>query len=178
MIQFLIAAPNSGAGKTMVVCALLRALQRRGFSPCAFKCGPDYIDPMFHRSAVGADSLNLDLFLSDENTVREIYAQGCAGHNASICEGVMGLYDGVGGITTQASAWHVADTLDLPVLLVVRPNGASLTLAAQINSLKNHRAQSHITGILLNRCSPVLCKNLSGSSNHHCSARLVNLHTI
>ncbi|MBR6408259.1 MAG: cobyrinate a,c-diamide synthase [Clostridia bacterium] len=162
MIQFLIAAPNSGAGKTMVVCALLRALQRRGFSPCAFKCGPDYIDPMFHRSAVGADSLNLDLFLSDENTVREIYAQGCAGHNASICEGVMGLYDGVGGITTQASAWHVADTLDLPVLLVVRPNGASLTLAAQINSLKNHRAQSHITGILLNRCSPVLCKNLSG----------------
>lgn len=53
MIQFLIAAPRSGSGKTTVTCAVLTALQRRGTDPCAFKCGPDYIDPMFHRSALG-----------------------------------------------------------------------------------------------------------------------------
>ena len=69
MMQFLIAAPRSGSGKTTVTCALLTALQRRGTDPCAFKCGPDYIDPMFHRSALGVESHNLDLYLSAPDTV-------------------------------------------------------------------------------------------------------------
>ena len=47
--RLLVAAPASGSGKTTVTCGLLRAAQRRGLKPCAFKCGPDYIDPMFHR---------------------------------------------------------------------------------------------------------------------------------
>ena len=61
MMQFLIAAPRSGSGKTTVTCAVLTALQRRGTDPCAFKCGPDYIDPMFQRSALWVESHNLDL---------------------------------------------------------------------------------------------------------------------
>lgn len=66
MIEFLLAAPQSGSGKTVMACALLGALRRRGFSPCAFKCGPDYIDPMFHRSVLGVACHNLDLFLTPE----------------------------------------------------------------------------------------------------------------
>ena len=62
MIQFLLAAPNSGSGKTTLACALLAALKNRGYAPCAFKCGPDYIDPMFHRAVLGVESHNLDLF--------------------------------------------------------------------------------------------------------------------
>lgn len=62
MIQFLLAAPRSGSGKTTMTCALLMALKRRGCAPCAFKSGPDYIDPMFHRAVLGVESHNLDLF--------------------------------------------------------------------------------------------------------------------
>ena len=61
MMQFLIAAPSSGSGKTTVACAVLAALKKRGADPCAFKSGPDYIDPMFHRSALQVDSHNLDV---------------------------------------------------------------------------------------------------------------------
>ncbi len=153
MIQFLLAAPRSGSGKTTMTCALLMALKRRGCAPCAFKSGPDYIDPMFHRAVLGVESRNLDLFFSAPETVRTLYAKGAAGHGAAVCEGAMGFYDGLGGVSDRASAWHLADTLGLPVLLVVEPKGQSLTLAAELNGLKNFRTPSHIAGILLNNCT-------------------------
>ena len=153
MIQFLLAAPRSGSGKTTMTCALLMALKRRGHAPCAFKSGPDYIDPMFHRAVLGVESRNLDLFFSAPETVRTLYAKGAAGHGAAVCEGAMGFYDGLGGVSDRASAWHLADTLGLPVLLVVEPKGQSLTLAAELNGLVNFRTPSHIAGILLNNCT-------------------------
>ena len=153
MIQFLLAAPRSGSGKTTMTCALLMALKRRGCAPCAFKSGPDYIDPMFHRAVLGVESRSLDLFFSASETVRTLYAKGAAGHGAAVCEGAMGFYDGLGGVSDRASAWHLADTLGLPVLLVVEPKGQSLTLAAELNGLVNFRTPSHIAGILLNNCT-------------------------
>ena len=153
MIQFLLAAPRSGSGKTTMTCALLMALKRRGCAPCAFKSGPDYIDPMFHRAVLGVESRSLDLFFSAPETVRALYAKGAAGHGAAVCEGAMGFYDGLGGVSDRASAWHLADTLDLPVLLVVEPKGQSLTLAAELKGLVNFRTPSHIAGILLNNCT-------------------------
>ena len=161
MIQFLLAAPRSGGGKTTMACALLASLKRQGRTPCAFKCGPDYIDPMFHRAVLGVESHNLDLFFSPPAAVRALYAQGAAGHGAAVCEGAMGFYDGLGGTTPTASAWHLADTLGLPVLLVLRPKGASLTLAAEVQGLQNFRKPSHIAGILLNDCKPALYKMLA-----------------
>lgn len=153
MIQFLLAAPRSGSGKTTMTCALLMALKRRGCPPCAFKSGPDYIDPMFHRAVLGVESRNLDLFFSAPETVRTLYARGAAGHGAAVCEGAMGFYDGLGGVSDRASAWHLADTLGLPVLLVAEPKGQSLTLAAELKGLVNFRTPSHIAGILLNNCT-------------------------
>lgn len=153
MIQFLLAAPRSGSGKTTMTCALLMALKRRGCAPCAFKSGPDYIDPMFHRAVLGVESRSLDLYFSAPETVRTLYAKGAAGHGAAVCEGAMGFYDGLGGVSDRASAWHLADTLGLPVLLVVEPKGQSLTLAAELNGLVNFRTPSHIAGILLNNCT-------------------------
>ena len=153
MIQFLLAAPRSGSGKTTMTCALLMALKRRGCAPCAFKSGPDYIDPMFHRAVLGVESRSLDLFFSAPETVRTLYARGAAGHSAAVCEGAMGFYDGLGGVSDRASAWHLADTLGLPVLLVAEPKGQSLTLAAELKGLVNFRTPSHIAGILLNNCT-------------------------
>ena len=161
MVELMVSAPASGSGKTVLTCALLSALKHRGLDPCAFKCGPDYIDPMFHRSALGVDSRNLDLFLSGEDTVRALYRRCGGGRGAAVVEGAMGFYDGLGGTTDRASAWHAAHTLDLPVLLAVRPRGASLTLAAQIGGLLEFRTPSHIAGLFLTDCSPMLAKSLA-----------------
>ena len=150
--QLMAAAPASGSGKTTVVCALLRALRRRGLDPCAFKCGPDYIDPMFHRAALEVPSCNLDLYLTNPARLRQLYSAHLAGHGAAVVEAAMGYYDGA-GLTDAASGWQTADTLGLPVLLVVRPGGASLTLAAQIKGLQAFRPDSHLAAILLNGCS-------------------------
>lgn len=156
MLQFVLTAPRSGGGKTTAACALLAALAARGRRPCAFKAGPDYIDPMFHRAVLGVKSHNLDLYFSAPDTVRRLYAQGAADCDAAVCEGAMGYYDGLGGVTDTASAWQLADTLDLPALLVVRPKGASLTLAAELRGLLAFRTPHHIAGILLNDCSESL----------------------
>ena len=153
MLQLVLAAPRSGSGKTTAACALLAALQARGAQPCAFKAGPDYIDPMFHRAVLGVESHNLDLFFSNPATVRGLYARHAAGHGAAVVEGAMGYYDGLGGVSDTASVWHLADTLGLPVLLVVRPKGASLTLAAELRGLLAFRTPHHLAGILLNDCS-------------------------
>ena len=157
MLQLVLAAPRSGSGKTTAACALLAALTARGLTPCAFKSGPDYIDPMFHRAVLGVESHNLDLFFSAPQTARALYARHAAGHGAAVVEGAMGYYDGLGGVTDTASAWQLADTLDLPALLVVRPKGASLTLAAELRGLTAFRTPHHIAGILLNDCTQGLC---------------------
>ena len=161
MLQLVLAAPRSGSGKTTAACALLAAMRAQGMDPCAFKSGPDYIDPMFHRAALRVESHNLDLFFSTPETVRLLYTRYAAGHGAAVVEGAMGYYDGLGGVTDTASAWHLAHTLDLPTLLVVRPKGTSLTLAAELRGLAGFRTPHHIAGILLNDCTESLYKLLA-----------------
>ena len=157
MQRLMIAGTNSGCGKTTISCAVMQALVNRRMRVSAFKCGPDYIDPMFHRAVLGVESHNLDLFFSAPQTARALYARHAAGHGAVVIEGAMGYYDGLGGVTDTASAWQLADTLDLPALLVVRPKGASLTLAAELRGLTAFRTPHHIAGILLNDCTQGLC---------------------
>lgn len=54
----------------------------------------------------------------------------------------------------------MADTADIPVILAVRPQGSSLTLAAQVRGLLEFRSPSHIAGLLLNSCKPPLYAHL------------------
>ena len=153
----MIAAPHSGSGKTVLTCGLLRSLLRRGIRADAYKCGPDYIDPMFHRRVLGVPSRNLDLFLQGEEGVRRTLA-GQRGEFA-LLEGAMGFYDGVNG-TDAASAWQVAEVTNTPVVLALRPRGTSLTLAAQVKGLMDFRPNSHLAALVLVDCKAMLFAHL------------------
>ena len=150
MKALMIGAMQSGAGKTVMSCALMAALKRRGLRVLAFKSGPDYIDPMFHSRVLGVESRNLDLFLQGEAGVRRSFAS-CQG-DVALAEGAMGYYDGLNG-GTEASAWELAGTLDLPTVLVLRPKGSGITLAAQVCGMRTFRPESRIAGLLLCDCS-------------------------
>ena len=151
--RILLAAPKSGAGKTTVVCGLLQALVNRGVHPAACKCGPDYIDPLFHSEVIGAKGCNLDLFFTAEDTARHLLAQSADVCEIAVLEGVMGYYDGLGGVTDRASAYHVATATETPVILVLDARGTSLSLCAQIKGFLEFRKPSSIQAVLLNRCS-------------------------
>lgn len=158
--RILIAAPSSGSGKTAVSCALMGALQSRGLCVRACKCGPDYIDPMFHREVVGVDSRNLDLFFSDKDELRSGFCRHGKGADLIVAEGVMGYYDGCSLDTDKGSSYDVARTLQMPVLLVINGRGAALSLAALARGMAEFRVDSNICGILLNRVSKMLYPRL------------------
>ena len=153
--RLLIAGTGSGCGKTTVTTALLRALQRRGVPLAAFKCGPDYIDPMFHTEALGVSSRNLDLFFVDETEVRGQLARHIPAGGVGVIEGVMGYYDGVSGTTDTASAAHLARATATPSVLVVRPRGQSLSLAAEIRGFRDF-APNTLRGVILNGVSKAM----------------------
>ena len=152
--RLLLAAPASGSGKTTVSCAILRALVKRGMRVASFKSGPDYIDPMFHRSAVGAAySSNLDLYLGDRETICRLLAD--AGRtDLALIEGAMGLYDGLAGKSIEASAYDLGRGTKTPTILVINGRGMAVSIAAMVNGFKNFRSDSGIVGVILNQLSP------------------------
>ena len=153
--RILLGGISSGCGKTTVTCAVLQALVNRGLKTGAFKCGPDYIDPMFHSRIIGAKSANLDLHFFSENTLRYLLAKNAQTQDVSIIEGVMGYYDGMGLTTTRASSYEVAKVTDSPVVLVVSAKGASLSVLATIQGFLTFCPDSNIRGVILNQISPM-----------------------
>ena len=157
---FLLSAISSNSGKTAAACGLMSAFKQKGKRVCACKCGPDYIDPMFHREVLGIDSKNLDLFFSDEEKLRVGYLRHTLGAEFTITEGVMGFYDGMSLDSVKGSSYDVSRTLGLPVILVINARGAAMTLAATVKGIAEFRPDSNIRGILLNRVSAMLYPRL------------------
>ena len=122
--RLMLAAASSGCGKTTVACAILQALKVRGISCVSYKCGPDYIDPMFHRQVLGIASRNLDLFFVPEQTARFLLQKSSRGADLAFIEGVMGYYDGIAS-TSTASSWHLARATRTPAVLVLNCRGMS-----------------------------------------------------
>ena len=149
MPRFMISATGSGCGKTTITCGILKALMNKGLKVAAFKSGPDYIDPMFHSKVIGAKSRNLDVFMLGKETVQFLAAKNAKDVDVSVFEGAMGFYDGMGK-TVEASAYDLARTCDVPVVLIVNGKGAALSIAAQIKGFKEFRKDSHIVGAILN----------------------------
>ena len=152
----LFAAASSGCGKTTITCGALRAWQRKGLKIKAWKCGPDYIDPMFHKQVLGIPGGNLDSFFLSKEALKAQYQQKNVGFDLAVMEGVMGYYDGLGGISTQASTYEVAQAVDVPVILILDGKGASLSLAAMLRGFLQYQKDRHIVGVILNRTSPMI----------------------
>jgi len=151
--RLILAGTHSGCGKTTVACALLQAFVSRGMKVAAFKCGPDYIDPMFHSRVIGAKSSNLDRFFFDENTMRYLLAKNSAGCELSVIEGVMGYYDGLSFSSPIASTYDVARVTESPAVLVVDARGAALSVLAAIHGFLTFYPDSRIRGVILNGCA-------------------------
>ena len=153
--RVMFAATRSGSGKTTVTCGVLAALKKQNIQVQAYKCGPDYIDPMFHRTVLGIDTGNLDTFFADADAIGRILARDTKDAELIVMEGVMGYYDGVGGTTTMASSYELSKVTKTPVVLIVDAKGASVTLAAIIRGIMEYKKDSRIVGVILNRVSPM-----------------------
>ncbi len=149
--RLMIAAVKSGSGKTTITCAFLKQLSDRGKNPVSFKCGPDYIDPMFHEQVLGIPSKNLDTFFSGTSQIRALYGMEQQGHDIAVLEGVMGLYDGLGGIKEEGSSYHLAETLKTPIILVVDAHGMGKSVIPLISGFLQYDKQKLIKGVILNR---------------------------
>lgn len=151
--RLVLAGTNSGCGKTTVTCAVLQSLVQRGLRVGAAKCGPDYIDPMFHSRVIGAKSSNLDPFFFDRDTMRYLLSHNGEGCDVTVIEGVMGYYDGLGLTSTRASTYEAARETESPVVLVVNARGAALSVVAAVQGFLDFAPDNNVQGVILNGCS-------------------------
>ncbi|MXN66631.1 cobyrinate a,c-diamide synthase [Stappia sp. GBMRC 2046] len=145
----ILAAPTSGAGKTTLTLALLKALKSRGIHVSSAKVGPDYIDPAFHASASGRPCVNLDCFAMRPALLRELAARQAQDTDLLFIEGVMGLFDGAAD--GSGSTADLAALLNLPVVLVVDAAKQSQSVAALVRGFRDHREGVTVAGVILNR---------------------------
>ena len=158
--RIMLAAPASGSGKTLITCGILQALVNRGLKTASFKCGPDYIDPMFHERVIGTRSGNLDTFFTDGETTRYLFGKAASGMDISVVEGVMGYYDGLGGISVEGSSYDVARTISAPVVLIVNCKGQSLSALPALKGFLEYQNPSMIKGVIFNQMSPMIYKEI------------------
>ena len=148
MKRIMIAGTHSGCGKTTITCAILAALKARKLNAAAFKCGPDYIDPMFHQKVIGVDSHNLDSFFCDDETLNYLMHENSINADISVVEGVMGFYDGVNG---RGSAHSVSMITETPVAIVIDCKGASESIGAVMKGFLSYKQPNMIKGFIFNR---------------------------
>lgn len=149
--RIMIAAPQSGSGKTLITCALLQALKEKNYYLESFKCGPDYIDPMFHKTVLGISSRNLDPFFTEDSINRMLLAKGQDSRDLAVIEGVMGLYDGLGGIREEASSYALAKATNTPIILTVNARGMGRSLLALLSGFLQYDTAHLIKGVILNQ---------------------------
>lgn len=158
--RIMIAAAGSGSGKTTVTCGLLQAFLNHGKKPASFKCGPDYIDPMFHSEVLGIKSRNLDLFFTDKDTTNYLLCKNAVPADLAVLEGVMGYYDGLAGKSTDCSSYDLARKTQTPVILVVDCKGMSVSIVALVKGFMELRRDHGIRGVILNRIPPILYEDI------------------
>ena len=149
--RLMIAGIGSGTGKTTLTCALLRNFYKQHKKVVAFKCGPDYIDPMFHKEVLHTPSYNLDLFMMGKENCTYLLEKHTRDAELSLIEGVMGFYDGIGD-TTEGSSYELAAATDTPVVLIISCKGMGLSIIPLLEGYLNFRKHT-IKGVILNGIS-------------------------
>ncbi len=148
---FVVAGTHSGSGKTTVAIGLMAAFKRRGLKVCAFKVGPDFIDPGYHSQICGATSRNLDGWMLPEGYNRNAFQRHAQGSDLAIVEGVMGLFDGYDGKSEAGSTAQMAKWLGLPVVLVVDARSMARSAAALICGFEHFDQDLDFAGVVFNR---------------------------
>ncbi|MCR5607558.1 MAG: cobyrinate a,c-diamide synthase [Lachnospiraceae bacterium] len=152
--RVMIGAVKSGSGKTTITCGLLHMLKGMGLNLMSFKCGPDYIDPMFHSRVLGVDAVNLDTFFSGEEVTKSLFIKHTMGSkDMAVMEGVMGLYDGLSGVRKEGSSYHLAQVTKTPIILVVDTKGMAKSIIPLIAGFLQYDTDKLIKGVILNRMS-------------------------
>lgn len=153
----MIAGVHSGVGKTSISLALVAALRRRGLRVQTFKVGPDFLDPTYLARASGRTCYNLDGWMTGRQYVGELFSRAAQDADVAVIEGVMGLFDGVDPVSSEASTAEIALWLDAPVLLVVDAHGIARSLAALVKGYAEFEPRLKLAGVIANR---------SGSERH------------
>jgi cobyrinic acid a,c-diamide synthase len=177
----MVAAPSSGTGKTTLTCALLALLKNRGKSPLSFKCGPDFIDPMFHERVLGVPSENLDSYFCTEEQIRGIFFKNLSRAKAdcAVIEGVMGLFDGLAGKSLVASSYEIAKITKTPVLLVLDSSGMSRSIVPVVKGFCDYAKKNSdckkgiIKAVFLNKCSKSQYELLKPQIEAECDVKVV-----
>lgn len=151
--RVMFAAPKSGSGKTTITCAFLQAMKNRGRQVAAYKCGPDYIDPLFHQKVIDIPSKNLDTFFTGEEETRALLLKDRREGDLAVLEGVMGLFDGLGGVREEGSSHHLAKVTRTPVILVVDAKGMGRSVIPLVAGFLAYDTEKLIQGVLFNRMS-------------------------
>jgi cobyrinic acid a,c-diamide synthase len=164
---FVIAGPASGEGKTTVMVALMAALRARGLQVQPFKCGPDFIDGGYHRQVCGRPSRNLDGWMVSASVNKQIFDRHAEASDVCVVEGMMGLFDGVGGSSERGSTAEMAKLLGLPVVLVVDASATARSVAALIYGFENFDPALKVAGVIFNKVGgqvhyQLLCESVLG----------------
>ena len=162
--RIMLTAAASGSGKTTITCALLYGLKIMGKRVGALKCGPDFIDPLFHRKVLGIETGNLDLFMSNEDLVKENLIYSCEKNDITVIEGAMGYFDGI-GFSDKASAYDIAKKTKTPVILIIDGRGMARSIMAILDGFLTHDKEKNIKGIIVNNTSKNIWEFIKVESN-------------
>jgi cobyrinic acid a,c-diamide synthase len=147
--RLLIAGVSSGVGKTTFTVGLCRALSRRGLAVSVFKCGPDYLDPTYHRAASRRAVHNLDSWLMPSEALAQTFVRNAA--DFSLIEGVMGLFDGANPATLNGSSAEIAGILGAPIVLVCDASGMARSVAALAHGFDRFEPGVRVSALICNR---------------------------
>jgi cobyrinic acid a,c-diamide synthase len=147
----------------------------RGLKLHAFKCGPDYVDPLFHQQVIGITSSNLDLFFYDNHTLLSLLSRHGKQADLSILEGVMGHYDGWDFDSDEKSSCRIAKLTGTPSVLIVNARGMAYSLIPLLKGFVDAEPDNCIKGVILNQVTQESYKRMKLSVEKHLGRRLLVL---